>query len=124
MSIRTVRDVYVVDAVRTPIGRFGGALAGVRPDDLAAHVVRALVDRTPDLDPARIDDVVFGDANGAGEDNRDVARMAVLLAGLPVTVPGSPSTGSAARVWKPSYRPPAPSRSVTPPSPSPAASNR
>ncbi|GGZ62123.1 acetyl-CoA acetyltransferase [Streptomyces subrutilus] len=88
MSIRTVRDVYVVDAVRTPIGRFGGALAGIRPDDLAAHVVRALVDRTPDLDPARIDDVVFGDANGAGEDNRDVARMAVLLAGLPVTVPG------------------------------------
>lgn len=88
MSIRTVRDVYVVDAVRTPIGKFGGAFAGVRPDDLAAHVVRALVDRTPDLDPARIDDVVFGDANGAGEDNRDVARMAVLLAGLPVTVPG------------------------------------
>ncbi|MFD3806645.1 thiolase family protein [Streptomyces sp. NPDC058611] len=88
MSSRTVRDVYVVDAVRTPIGKFGGALAGVRPDDLAAHVVRALVDRTPDLDPARIDDVVFGDANGAGEDNRDVARMAVLLAGLPVTVPG------------------------------------
>ncbi|KOU22096.1 beta-ketoadipyl CoA thiolase [Streptomyces sp. WM6372] len=94
MSIRTardgrsVRDVYVVDAVRTPIGKFGGAYAGVRPDDLAAHVVRALVDRTPDLDPARIDDVVFGDANGAGEDNRDVARMAVLLAGLPVSVPG------------------------------------
>ncbi|OKK22300.1 beta-ketoadipyl CoA thiolase [Streptomyces sp. CB00455] len=88
MSIRTVRDVYVVDAVRTPIGKFGGAYAGVRPDDLAAHVVRALVDRTPRLDPARIDDVVFGDANGAGEDNRDVARMAVLLAGLPVTVPG------------------------------------
>ncbi|MFE3939941.1 thiolase family protein, partial [Streptomyces goshikiensis] len=88
MSIRTVRDVYVVDAVRTPIGKFGGAFAKVRPDDLAAHVVRALVDRTPDLDPARIDDVVFGDANGAGEDNRDVARMAVLLAGLPVTVPG------------------------------------
>ncbi|MCY0931736.1 thiolase family protein [Streptomyces sp. H27-H1] len=88
MSIRTVRDVYVVDAVRTPIGKFGGALAGIRPDDLAAHVVRALVDRTPALDPARIDDVVFGDANGAGEDNRDVARMAVLLAGLPVTVPG------------------------------------
>lgn len=88
MSIRTVRDVYVVDAVRTPIGKFGGALAGIRPDDLAAHVVRALVDRTPDLDPSRIDDVVFGDANGAGEDNRDVARMAVLLAGLPVTVPG------------------------------------
>ncbi|MCB5180307.1 thiolase family protein [Streptomyces antimicrobicus] len=84
----SIRDVYIVDAVRTPIGKFGGALAGVRPDDLAAHVVRALVDRTPELDPARIDDVVFGDANGAGEDNRDVARMAVLLAGLPVTVPG------------------------------------
>ncbi|MDQ8705093.1 thiolase family protein [Streptomyces sp. LHD-70] len=88
MSRPVVRDVYVVDAVRTPIGKFGGALASVRPDDLAAHVVRSLVERTPDLDPARIDDVVFGDANGAGEDNRDVARMAVLLAGLPVSVPG------------------------------------
>lgn len=84
----SIRDVYIVDAVRTPIGKFGGALSSVRPDDLAAHVVKALVDRTPELDPARIDDVVFGDANGAGEDNRDVARMAVLLAGLPVTVPG------------------------------------
>ncbi|WP_328535528.1 thiolase family protein [Streptomyces sp. NBC_00344] len=84
----SIRDVYIVDAVRTPIGKFGGALSSVRPDDLAAHVVRALVDRAPDLDPARIDDVYFGDANGAGEDNRDVARMAVLLAGLPVSVPG------------------------------------
>ncbi|MEU1803186.1 thiolase family protein [Streptomyces sp. NPDC019937] len=84
-----LRDVYIVDAVRTPIGRYGGALAGVRPDDLAAHVVRGLVARTPALDPARIDDVYFGNANGAGEDNRDVARMAVLLAGLPVTVPGA-----------------------------------
>ncbi|MFG2334810.1 thiolase family protein [Streptomyces sp. NPDC048604] len=84
----SIRDVYIVDAVRTPIGRFGGALAGVRPDDLAAHVVKALVARTPALDPARIDDVYFGDANGAGEDNRDVARMAVLLAGLPASVPG------------------------------------
>ncbi|MCP9963241.1 thiolase family protein [Streptomyces somaliensis] len=84
----SIRDVYIVDAVRTPIGKAGGALSQVRPDDLAAHVVRALVDRTPDLDPARIDDVYFGDANGAGEDNRDVARMAVLLAGLPATVPG------------------------------------
>lgn len=84
----TIRDVYVVDAVRTPIGKFGGALSSVRPDDLAAHVLRALMDRTPALDPARIDDVVFGDANGAGEDNRDVARMAVLLAGLPASVPG------------------------------------
>ncbi|MEU7025724.1 thiolase family protein [Streptomyces sp. NPDC046275] len=90
MGERTVsiRDVYIVDAVRTPIGKFGGALSSVRPDDLAAHVVRSLVARTPDLDPALIDDVYFGDANGAGEDNRDVARMAVLLAGLPVSVPG------------------------------------
>ncbi|GGU58230.1 thiolase family protein [Streptomyces lavendofoliae] len=84
----SIRDVYIVDAVRTPIGRFGGALSSVRPDDLAAHVVKALMDRTPALDPARLDDVYFGDANGAGEDNRDVARMAVLLAGLPVSVPG------------------------------------
>ncbi|MFD9483321.1 thiolase family protein [Streptomyces sp. NPDC059991] len=84
----SIRDVYIVDAVRTPIGKFGGALARVRPDDLAAHVVKSLVGRSPQLDPARIDDVYFGDANGAGEDNRDVARMAVLLAGLPVSVPG------------------------------------
>ncbi len=82
------RDVYVVDAVRTPIGKYGGALSGVRPDDLAAHVVKALVDRAPGLDPATIDDVHLGNANGAGEENRNVARMAVLLAGLPVTVPG------------------------------------
>jgi acetyl-CoA acetyltransferase family protein len=84
-----VRAVYVLDAVRTPIGRYRGALAGVRPDDLAATVVRALVDRVPEVDPGRIDDVWMGDANGAGEDNRNVARMAVLLAGLPVSVPGS-----------------------------------
>jgi acetyl-CoA acetyltransferase family protein len=83
------RDVFVCDGVRTPIGRIGGALAGVRPDDLAATVVRAVVERAPDLDPSSIDDVWFGDANGAGEDNRNVARMAVLLAGLPTTVPGA-----------------------------------
>lgn len=82
-------DVFVLDAVRTPIGRYGGALAGVRPDDLAAHVIRALVTRAPSLDPAGIDDVLFGDANAAGEDNRDVARMAALLAGLPTSVPGA-----------------------------------
>ncbi|MCC5474571.1 thiolase family protein [Streptomyces sp. NPDC059680] len=87
--IERPRDVYVVDAVRTPFGRYGGALAGVRPDDLAAGVLRALVERSPGLDPARIDDVLLGNANGAGEENRDVARMAVLLAGLPVTVPGA-----------------------------------
>ncbi|MGW9134094.1 thiolase family protein [Streptomyces sp. NPDC055681] len=86
---RQLRDVYIVDAVRTPVGKYGGALSGVRPDDLAAGVLRSLLTRTPDLDPARIDDVLFGNANGAGEENRNVARMAVLLAGLPVTVPGS-----------------------------------
>jgi acetyl-CoA acetyltransferase family protein len=83
------RDVLILDAVRTPVGRIGGALAGVRPDDLAAGAVRALVERVPDLDPAAIDEVVLGDANGAGEDNRNVARMAALLAGLPVSVPGA-----------------------------------
>ncbi|GGZ50800.1 acetyl-CoA acetyltransferase [Streptomyces inusitatus] len=82
------RAVYIVDAVRTPVGKYGGALAGVRPDDLAARAVRALLDRTPELNPARIGDVFLGNANGAGEENRDVARMAALLAGLPVTVPG------------------------------------
>ncbi|QES10130.1 thiolase family protein [Streptomyces venezuelae] len=82
------RTVYVVDAVRTPVGRYGGALAAVRPDDLAAHALRELLARTPRFDPALIGDVFLGNANGAGEENRDVARMAVLLAGLPVTVPG------------------------------------
>jgi acetyl-CoA acyltransferase len=80
---------FVYDAIRTPFGRYGKALAQVRPDDLAAHVVRVLMGRHPDLDPARIDDVILGDANQAGEDNRSVARMAALLAGLPVSVPGS-----------------------------------
>jgi acetyl-CoA acetyltransferase family protein len=83
-----VKHVFVLDAARTPVGRYGGALAEVRPDDLAAHVVGALVERTPTLDPASIGEVVLGDANGAGEDNRNVARMAVLLAGLPTSVPG------------------------------------
>jgi acetyl-CoA acyltransferase len=83
-----VKDVYIVDAVRTPFGRYNGSLAGVRPDDLAAHAVRELLARTPALDPSRIEDVYFGNANGAGEENRNVARMAALLAGLPTTVPG------------------------------------
>jgi 3-oxoadipyl-CoA thiolase len=82
-----MRDVVVVDAVRTPFGRYGGALRDVRPDDLAATVLSALVRRTG-IPPARIDDVVLGCANQAGEDNRNVARMAALLAGLPVEVPG------------------------------------
>ncbi|MBE1879007.1 thiolase family protein [Myceligenerans pegani] len=82
-------QAFVYDAVRTPFGRYGGALAGARPDDLAAFVVAEQVRRAPNLDPALVDEVILGDANGAGEDNRDVARMAVLLAGLPLTVPGS-----------------------------------
>ena len=84
-----MNDVFVYDAVRTPFGKYGGGLSGVRPDDLAALVVRALVDRSPDLDPGRVDEIVLGNANGSGEDNRNVARMAGLLAGLPVTVPAS-----------------------------------
>lgn len=80
--------VYVLDAVRTPVAKIGGALAEVRPDDLASGVIGALVERSGDLDPARIDDVHFGNGNGAGEENRNVARMASLLAGLPTSVPG------------------------------------
>src|SRR5450756_1325180 len=84
---RPLREAWIVDAVRTPIGRYGGALAGVRPDDLASLVLRAIVDRTA-VDPAAVEDVILGCANQAGEDNRDVARMAVLLAGYPVEVGG------------------------------------
>jgi acetyl-CoA C-acetyltransferase/3-oxo-5,6-didehydrosuberyl-CoA/3-oxoadipyl-CoA thiolase len=80
-------DAYIIDACRTPVGRFNGSLASVRPDDLAATVVRAIVERTG-VDPALVDDVIFGCANQAGEDNRNVGRMALLLAGLPVSVPG------------------------------------
>lgn len=82
------RRAAVICALRTPVGRFGGALAGVRPDDLAAHAIRAVVERSG-IDPTTIDDVYFGAANQAGEDNRNVARMAALLAGLPTSVPGS-----------------------------------
>ena len=80
-------EALIIDAVRTPMGRYGGALAGVRPDDLAAATIEAAVERTG-IDPAGVVDVVWGAANQAGEDNRDVARMAALLAGLPVEVPG------------------------------------
>ena len=82
-----MQEALVIDALRTPIGRYGGVLAGVRPDDLGAHVLAATVERNG-IEPKQIDDVVFGDANQAGEDNRNVARMALLLAGLPVEVPG------------------------------------
>src|SRR6267142_893395 len=82
-------EAFIGDAVRTPIGRYGGALAGVRADDLAALPIAALVARNPSLEPAAIDEVLLGCANQAGEDNRNVARMAALLAGLPVSVPGA-----------------------------------
>src|SRR6266498_632312 len=80
---------YLVDGVRTPIGRYAGALSAVRPDDLAAHVLRALRARHPSVDWSAADDVILGCVNQAGEDNRNVARMALLLAGLPHTVPGA-----------------------------------
>ena len=84
---RPIREAWIIEAVRTPVGRYGGALASVRPDDLAALVVRAVVDRSG-IDPALIEDVILGAANQAGEDNRNVGRMAALLAGLPVEVAG------------------------------------
>src|SRR5687767_15487109 len=79
---------FILDGVRSAVGNIGGQLSEVRPDDLAAHAIRALLARHPSLDPARVADVVLGCANQAGEDNRNVARMALLLAGLPVSVPG------------------------------------
>lgn len=84
-----MQTAYIVDAVRTPIGRYGGALSTIRPDDMLALMIRALLERNPGLDPLAIEDVIAGATNQAGEDNRDVARMAVLLAGLPVTVAGN-----------------------------------
>ncbi|MCM3331156.1 thiolase family protein [Kocuria palustris] len=83
------QDAYIYDAVRTPFAKIGGALSGHRPDDLAALVVRSMVERAEALDPESIDEVVFGNANGAGEENRNVARMATLLAGLPTSLPGT-----------------------------------
>lgn len=84
-----MQTAYIIDAVRTPIGRYGGALSTCRPDDLLALVIKALLERNPGLDPAAIEDVIAGSANQAGEDNRDVARMSALLAGLPVSVGGN-----------------------------------
>jgi acetyl-CoA acyltransferase len=84
-----MQDAFICDAVRTPFGRYGGALSSVRTDDLAAVPIRALMDRSPNVDWSAVDDIVFGCANQAGEDNRNVARMAALLAGLPVEVPGT-----------------------------------
>src|SRR5206468_26385 len=87
MGPASTLDAFIVDAVRTPMGRYRGVLAGVRPDDLAAHAIAKAVERTG-IDPAAVCDVYLGAANQAGEDNRDAARMAALLAGLPVDVPG------------------------------------
>jgi 3-oxoadipyl-CoA thiolase len=84
-----MKTAYIVDAVRTPIGKYGGVLSNMRPDDLLAHVIRTILHRNPDIDVYDIEDVIAGDANQAGEDNRNVARMASLLAGLPVSVPGN-----------------------------------
>ena len=103
-------EAFICDAIRTPIGRYGGALSAVRADDLGTVPLKALMERNPDMDWSKVDDVIFGNANGAGEDNRNVARMCALLAGLPVTVPGTTvnrlcgsgmdATGIAARAIK------------------------
>lgn len=84
-----MQNVYVIDTLRTPLGKYGGSLATVRPDDLLAHAIRELVNRNPSVNPEDIEDVIAGDANQAGEDNRNVARMAALLAGLPLSIPGN-----------------------------------
>lgn len=83
-----MKTAYIIDILRTPVGKYGGSLSSIRPDDLAALVIRELLKRNPALDPSTVEDVIFGAANQAGEDNRNVARMALLLAGLPVSVPG------------------------------------
>src|SRR5205823_9482213 len=88
-SERIMTRAFICDAVRTPFGRYGGSLATVRTDDLAAVPIKALMERNPQVDWAAVDDVVYGCANQAGEDNRNVGRMALLLAGLPETVPGA-----------------------------------
>lgn len=84
-----MKTVYVIDALRTPVGKYAGALSNVRPDDLAAHIIKAIIARNPQIDVNAIEDVIFGAANQAGEDNRNVARMAALMAGLPITVGGN-----------------------------------
>ncbi len=84
-----MKTCYVIDSVRTPIGKYGGKLSSIRPDDLLAHAITSLMQRNNTVDPAAVEDVIAGAANQAGEDNRDVARMAALLSGLPVTVGGN-----------------------------------
>jgi acetyl-CoA acetyltransferase len=89
LQLNIMKKAYVIDSVRTPIGKYGGVLSTIRPDDLLAHVIKALLQRSPTIDVNAIEDVIAGDANQAGEDNRNVARMAALLAGLPVSVAGN-----------------------------------
>jgi 3-oxoadipyl-CoA thiolase len=84
-----MKEAFVVDVIRTPVGKYGGTLSSIRPDDLLAHVIKSLLERNPAIDPTTIEDVIAGAANQSGEDNRNVARMAALLAGLPVTVAGN-----------------------------------
>jgi acetyl-CoA acetyltransferase len=100
---------YICDAVRTPFGRYGGALASVRTDDLGALPIKALMERNPKVDWAAVADVLYGCANQAGEDNRNVARMAALLAGLPIDVPGATINRLCGSAWTRSAAPPAPS---------------
>src|SRR5262245_60082709 len=87
-NLSHMKTVFVIDVVRTAIGKYGGSLSSIRPDDLLAHVIKSLLERNPAIDVNAIEDVIAGAANQAGEDNRNVARMAALLAGLPVTVAG------------------------------------
>src|SRR5260370_17745760 len=100
-------EAFIIDALRTPIGRYGGVLASVRPDDLAAHVLRAAVDRNA-LDLDALDDVIFGNANGAGEENRNVARMAALIAGLPEATPAATVNRPCPSRLHPLHQPPPP----------------
>ena len=117
-----LRDAYLLDAVRTPFGRNRGGLSGIRTDDLAALPIAELVGRHPGLDPAAVEDVYYGNTNGAGEENRNVARMAALLAGLPVSVPGVTVNRLCASGVRPSCRPPERSRPATRTWSSPAVS--
>jgi len=100
MSNTNMNDVFIVDAVRSPVGKIGGAFSNVRPDDLGAHALKSLMDRMQSVDPTQIEEVYFGAANGAGEDNRNVARMSVLLAGLPTSSLVQQSIGFVVRDWK------------------------
>ena len=105
-----MNEAFICDAVRTPIGRYGGALATLRADDLAALPLKALMRRHPDMDWSAVDDVLYGCANQAGEDNRNVARMALLLSGLPLAVPGATVNrlcGSGLGALRPGSLPPA-----------------